>query len=119
MTPEDRGLTTPIVDDAFTVLSDWRRRAVCYHLSTSDDAAVEVRALATAVARRGAESDLPESETTVEAVETALTETHLPFLHDLGILDFDERSGAVKYWGSPTVEKWATHATAVTERDEF
>lgn len=119
MTPQDRGLTTPMIDDVFDALSDWRRRAVCRYLTTCDDTGVDVATLATAVADRGRASGVADAETTVEAVETALVETHLPLLDRLGVLDFDERSHAVHYWGIPTVEKWADHADAVSQRTEF
>ena len=51
---------------------------------------------------------------TVEAVERAPVETHLPALDRIGLLDCDERSNAVHYWGHATVEKWVEHADAVT-----
>ncbi|GGN84728.1 ArsR family transcriptional regulator [Halomicroarcula sp. S1AR25-4] len=119
MTPEDRGLTTPMIDDVFEALSDWRRRAVCRYLTTSDGTGVDVTTLATAVADRGEQTSLPVADTDVESVEAELVETHLPELHRLGIIDFDERSEAVRYWESPTVEKWAEHAAAVSDRTEF
>ncbi|WP_236035362.1 DUF7344 domain-containing protein [Haloarcula rubra] len=119
MTPQDRGLTTPMVDDVFEALSDWRRRAVCRYFTTCGGTGADVGTLAAAVAERGRETSLPEADTDVEAVEAELVETHLPELHRLGIVDYDERSEAVRYWGSPTVEKWAEHAAAVSDRTEF
>lgn len=119
MRPSDRGLTTPMVDDVFETLSDWKRRAVCRYLATCDESGVDVRTLAGAVAKRGRASGVAEDETAVDTIETELVETHLPRLHRIGILDFDERSGAIHYWGAPTVEKWAEHADAVSDRDEF
>jgi len=119
MTPQDRGFTTPMIDDVFDALSDWRRRAVCRYLATCGDSGVDLETVASAVARRGQASGLSDDETSVEAVERALAETHLPELDRLGILDYDERSQAVHYWGAPTVEKWADHADAVTQRHEF
>ncbi|MBX0293376.1 DUF7344 domain-containing protein [Haloarcula nitratireducens] len=119
MTPEDRGLTTPIVDDVFEALADWRRRAVCLHFQTAAETQTAVGDLADAVARQGRASGLSEAESDVDAVEAALIETHLPVLHRLGVLDFDERSGAVRYWGCPTLEKWTDHAAAVTEQSGF
>ena len=119
MTPQDRGLTTPMIDDVFEALSDWRRRAVCRYLVTCEDTGVDVETLATAVAMRAQSSELSRDETTVEAVERALVETHLPALDRIGLLDYDERSDAVHYWGHATVEKWAEHADVVTKRNEF
>jgi hypothetical protein len=119
MTPQNRGLTTPMIDDVFEALSDWRRRAVCRYLVICEDTGVDVGTLAAAVARRAQSSELTGSETEVEAIEQALVETHLPALDRIGLLDFDERSDAVHYWGLPTVEKWAEHADAVTRHSEF
>jgi len=119
MTPQDRGLTTPMIDDVFAALSDWRRRAVCQYFATCENTGVDVGTLAAAVARRGQASGVADADATVEAVEQALTETHLPELDRVGLLDFDERSGAVHYWGHATVEKWAEHADAVTRHSEF
>jgi hypothetical protein len=119
MTPRDRGFTTPMIDDVFDALSDWRRRAVCRYLATCEDSGVDVATLSAAVARRGRASGVTDDETGVDSVERELAETHLPLLDRLGILDFDERSNAVHYWGVPTVEKWADHADAVTQRNEF
>ena len=119
MEPSDRGLTTPMVDDVFAALSDWKRRAVCRYLSTCDGSGVDVQTLASAVSNRGRASDIATEGTDIDTVEQELIETHLPLLHRIGILDFDERSGSIHYWGSPTVEKWAEHADAVSGRDEF
>lgn len=119
MTPQNRGFTTPMIDDVFDALSDWRRRAVCRYLATCEDSGVGVETLAATVAKRGQASGVSGDEISVETVERELAETHLPMLDRLGILDFDERSQAVHYWGAPTVEKWADHADAVTRRGEF
>jgi len=119
MTPEDRGLTTPMIDDVFGALADWRRRGVCRCLVNCEGNGGDVEQVAAAVAEQGRKSGVPDEEATVEAVETALVETHLPMLDRLGLLDFDERSRAVHYWGIATVEKWADHADAVSRRNEF
>jgi len=119
MTPQDRGLTAPVIDDVFAALSDWRRRAVCRYLATCEDSGVDVDTLAGVVARRGQASGVTDADATVESVERSLVETHLPELDRLGLLDFDERSRAVHYWGHATVEKWAEHADAVTRHSEF
>jgi len=119
MEPSDRGLTTPMVDDVFAALSDWKRRAVCRYLATCDGSGVDVTTIASAVAQHGQASEVEIDRTDIDTVETELIETHLPELHRDGVLDFDERSGAVHYWGAPTVEKWAEHADAVSDQDEF
>jgi len=119
MTPDDRDLSTTDVDDVFEVLSDWRRRAVCLYFTTRDGNGIDVETLADAVARRGSAAAVDDGGVSAAAVQSQLESEHLPTLHRIGLVDYDERSGAVKYWGSPTVEKWAEHAAAVTRRDEF
>ncbi|MFB6222904.1 MAG: ArsR family transcriptional regulator [Haloarcula sp.] len=119
MTPSDRRLSTTEIDDVFEVLSDWRRRAVCRYFSTCDGSAADVETIATAIANQGSMSAAVAAEMSSEAIQAQLETEHLPVLHQIGIIDYDERSGAVKYWGSPTVEKWAEHAQAVTQRTEL
>jgi len=113
MTPRDRGLTTPMVDDVFGLLADWRRRAVCLYFADESVSSTEVDTLATAVAQRG--MGRVDDDTDESAVRDALVEEHLPRLDRAGVLDFDERSGSVRYWGQPTVEKWAEYADEVSE----
>ncbi|MDS0220840.1 ArsR family transcriptional regulator [Haloarcula sp. S1AR25-5A] len=119
MTPSDRTLSTAEVDDVFEVLADWRRRAVCHYFATGDQTATDVETLATAVSKKEARSTNGGASTSPSTIRTQLEEEHLPILHRIGLIDYDERSGAVKYWGSPTVEKWADHAEAVTRRTDF
>lgn len=113
MTPRDRGLTAPMVDDVFELLADWRRRAVVLYFASGDESAATVDTLATAVAQRsvGREGISVSSES---AVRTDLVEVHLPRLDEKGVLDFDGRSESVHYWGQPTLEKWAEHATELS-----
>ncbi|MEF8828605.1 MAG: ArsR family transcriptional regulator [Haloarcula sp.] len=119
MTPSDRTLSTEEVDDVFEVLADWRRRAICHYFASGDRSAADVAALATAISNQGGASTVGAADTSASTIRTQLEEEHLPVLHRAGLIDYDERSGAVKYWGSPTVEKWADHAEAVTRRTEF
>ena len=109
MTPRDRGLTAPMIDDLFELLADWRRRAVVLHFAHGDASTATLDTLATAVAQRGMDRD-GITVASVSAVRTDLAEVHLPRLDQKGVLDFDERSESVRYWGQPTLEKWAEHA---------
>ena len=116
MRPCDRGLSTPMVDDVFALLADWRRRAVCRYFVTTGSESAHVETLAAAVARRAPRCDLDRAETCEEAVQESLVEDHLPRLDEAGVLDYDVRSESVRYWGHPTLEKWAEHADAVAKR---
>lgn len=116
MTPRDRGFSTPMVDDVFALLSDWRRRSVCRYFARTESDSAGVATLAAAVASDACTDDVDSAETSEDAIEQALVHEHLPRLDEAGVLDFDARSKSVYYWGSPTLEKWAEHAEAVTER---
>ena len=116
MTPCDRGLTTPMVDDVFALLADWRRRAVCRYFTTTGTSSAHVDTLAAAVARRKTTGNVSPSETCEDEIRDALVDVHLPRLDEAGVLDFDDRSDSVRYWGHATVEKWAEHADAVEQR---
>lgn len=116
MTPRDRGLTVPEVDDVFELLADWRRRAVCRYFVTTGSNAAHLETLVAAVARRS-NADVDAGEACEDAIQKTLVEDHLPRLDEAGLLDYDARSDSVRYWGHPTVEKWAEHADAVTDRN--
>jgi hypothetical protein len=109
MTPRDRGLIAPMVDDVFGLLADWRRRAVVLHFVHADEPTATVDTLAEVVTQRGMGRD-GIAVGSVSAVRTDLVEVHLPRLDEKGVLDFDGRSESVRYWGQPTLEKWAEHA---------
>jgi hypothetical protein len=51
-----------------------------------------------------------------EELVEELVEEHLPQLSAAGVVDFDDRSGTVRYHGQPTVEKWLEHVAAVDGR---
>lgn len=119
MTPSDRTLSTADMDDVFEVLSDWRRRAVCRYFASVDRTTADVETLAPVISEQGSACTDGVTDTSLSTIRTQLEEEHLPVLHRIGLIDYDERSGAVKYWGSPTVEKWADHAQAVTRRTDF
>ena len=116
MTPCDRGLTAPMVDDVFALLADWRRRAICRYFVRTESSSAHVETLAAAVARRGRIADVESADLDEDAIAEALVHEHLPRLDEAAVLDFDARSESVYYWGNPTLEKWADHAAAVTER---
>ena len=99
---------TPSLDTVFDLLSNQRRRYVLYHLMNAADDTVDYEALAEQVAVWEAGSD--PSEEHVDEVATDLYHIHLPKLTESSIVDFDQRSGDVRFWGQPTVEEYAEHA---------
>lgn len=86
------------VDNLLTVLSRRRRRDVLYYLSERELA--DVDEVAAAIATR--EADRP-SKSARDAVEIDLIHNHLPKLSDRGLVEYDRRSGVVR-WSTPPEE---------------
>ena len=104
----------PFIDEVFAVLADWRRREVSRFFIETDaeTASVDDLALLVAGCRPGdAEGPSPAHGDLVAALE----ERHLPRLDAVGVIDYDPRSGTVRYRGQPTLEKWLEHVTAVDD----
>ena len=104
----NRAVVTPPIDEVFELLSNDCRRRVCLFLrrtgievATLDDL---VEALASA-----------ESDEERERLAINLHHRHLPKLDEAGIVDYDPRSNTARYWGQPTVEKWAEHVEAIDD----
>lgn len=100
---DDKAPVTPAMDVVFEVLADEDRRRVCLHLTQEDPQVITVDELVDGIA-----SDRPEPERERLAID--LHHRHLPKLAAAGIIDYDARSNTARYWGQPTVEKWARHA---------
>lgn len=106
-TPGEFPLDAPAVDDQrssidelLSALCHQRRRDVLYYLSENEVADVE--SLATTIAAR--EADLPSEQITTDEREPVLIDlyhNHLPKLADRKLVEYDSRSGAVR-WTSPT-----------------
>ncbi|MFB6143039.1 MAG: hypothetical protein ABEJ30_06820 [Halorientalis sp.] len=102
----ERAPVTPAVDDVFDLLAHDRRRDVCLFLTRTDRSVVTVDELAAALA---VDADR-------ERLAVDLHHRHLPKLAAAGVVDYDPRSTTARYWGQPTVEKWAEHAAHVEGR---
>ncbi|WP_306058765.1 DUF7344 domain-containing protein [Natronococcus wangiae] len=88
------------IDELLSLLSHQRRRDVLYHLSRNEVADVE--SLATMIAAR--ETDLPSEQIDDDDREPVLIDlyhNHLPKLADRRLVEYDSRSGAVR-WMPPT-----------------
>ncbi|MFC7138679.1 hypothetical protein ACFQMA_02365 [Halosimplex aquaticum] len=106
----------PYIDTVFDALADWRRREVCQFFRETDVSTATVDELAMLLAACEP-AGLGETDgRTHEEFATELTETHLPRLDAAGVVDYDDRSDTVRYWGQPTVEKWLEHVTEVDGR---
>lgn len=80
--------------DIHSILSSPRRRETLRHLVTTADA-ISVRELADHIA--AAEADCrPAPKNVRDAVYVSLHQTHLPALHDLGIVNYDREARCVE-----------------------
>jgi len=104
----------PMIDDVFEVLADWRRREVCQFFRETETETATVEELV--ILLEGCRPTSVPDDTAHDDVAADLEERHLPVLAAAGVVDFDERSGTVRYWGQPTVEKWLEHVAAVDRR---
>lgn len=107
----DTNTRTTSTDETLRLLAHERRRKALQHLSQAEEATT-VDSLAERVA---AETDPDHDDGVVKSVETDLHHVHLPKMDEVGVVDYDARSGTVRYRPRPTVEELLD---AVAERTE-
>ena len=95
---------SPVIstDKMLRLVSDRRRRRLLRLLADRGDG--ELTDLADAIADDGASSGGAAREAS-ERVETKLYHVHLPLLADHGLVEFDSRSGTVRYRAHDDIEK--------------
>lgn len=105
-----RAVTTPSFDVLFDLLSKSRRRYALYALTRSEDGIADAETLADEVAMLEAKLEGVTLDGSLrEDVFESLREKHLPKIADADIVDYDERSGIVRYWRQPTLEEYLEH----------
>ena len=104
----NRAAVTPPIDDVFELLSNHCRRRVCLFLRRAGVEVATLQDLVDALAPNAGDEER-------ERLAINLHHRHLPKLDDAGIVDYDPRSNTARYWGQPTVEKWAEHVEAVDD----
>jgi hypothetical protein len=109
----EKATTGRFLDTVFEALSDWRRREICQYFLEADATTATVTELALLI--EAYESGGENGPTRAEITDD-LRDRHLPRLERAGAVEYDTRSGTVRYRGQPTVEKWLEHAVAVEER---
>lgn len=91
------------IDACLRLLADRRRRGVIHHLRDEATAVTTVDDLTdrlhgtTSVSGSDRQRDR-------EELATELTHTHLPKLADYGVVEYDRRSGAVRYHADEQIE---------------
>ena len=89
------------LDVVYTVLSNRRRRYVLYHLNDLPSGSATVDELVELVAaweEMTVDAEPPPDHKAI--IERALLTSHLPAIDDAGLVEYDERSGAVKFYGA-------------------
>jgi hypothetical protein len=79
--------------EVFTVLGNARRRATIRYLEAAPAVTVGELAAAVAAVESG---ESPPPRRARESVYASLHQTHLPKLHELGVLDYDRSTGEVR-----------------------
>lgn len=90
----------PTRDSVHRCLANERRRTVIDYLRTNDGTA-SLDDLIDHVVEQETNSPAPDRET----VTYELYYAHLPILDDRGVIDFDERTGTVRYRSPPEMER--------------
>lgn len=92
------------LDGIFELLSDRWCRFVLYRLHGTTDV-VEVEEVVEYVDElNGIDGSGNRS------IDRTLREVHLPRLDEAGLIDYDTRSGSIRYWGRPAFTEWLEHA---------
>jgi DNA-binding transcriptional ArsR family regulator len=104
---------TVSLDDVFGALAAQRRRAVIHALAEHPEGA-SVDTLVEQLVVWEADVCPTTPPDHAERVATSLRHAHLPKLDALGVVDFDSRSGAVRFGGHAAVEEWLKHAAALS-----
>lgn len=89
-----------LLDRVFDSLSHPRRRCVLYYLRDQETVAVDDLAATVAAWERGVPEEAVSEETT-RRVHADLRHVHLPKLERNGLLEYDSRSGTVRYGVQP------------------
>ena len=88
------------LDVVYTLLTDRRRRYVLYHLNDLPSGAATLDELVELVAAWEEMSFGDPPDDHKAGIERALLTNHLPVLDGAGLVDYDSRSGAVKFYGA-------------------
>ncbi|QLD89541.1 hypothetical protein HWV07_11060 [Natronomonas salina] len=106
-----------LVDDILRALADHDRRLALYYLQAEDEAEIEM--LARQVVAWSEEK--PIDEITDDELQQLIMEfrhNHLNRLRDAGCIEYDERTGMVRYMDPPTILEGLLGVLAPLEHPE-
>lgn len=92
------------LDELFEALADTQRRQVVRYFQRTEDDVASIDDLVDFAIETGS------TEATRPQLEQTFRHLTLPKLADLGVVEYDTRSGAVRYHGSPALERVFTAA---------
>ncbi|WP_435175134.1 DUF7344 domain-containing protein [Halorussus sp. AFM4] len=108
--------TRPSLDTVFELLADRRRRYALYCLAAvGEDRVLDLDDVAARVAEwereweasgDGEDAGDSDSGDRRERVRVDLHHNHLPRLADAGLVDYDARTGTVRNWEAPSLDRW-------------
>ncbi|MFC7155045.1 ArsR family transcriptional regulator [Halomarina halobia] len=94
---EEVGSVSESLDRTLRLLAHHRRRAILELLIEVDDGGITFSRLVRAIARSEGEDDS-------ESIRIDLHHCHLPRLADAGVVEYDHRSGAIRYRSADDIE---------------
>lgn len=100
------------IDDTLEILTDRRRRHVLEYCVSAAGETVEVDDLVEHLAER---HECPSGVGDRAAVRTSLHHVHLPMLAAKGVVDFDPRSGQLRYRPDDRLEEWLERVRAAED----
>lgn len=98
----------PSLDQIFDLLSNRRRRYALYYLRQVADGVATVDEVVDHVV--SFQDDVEPTDEYRLSVRNSFRHVHLPKLNDAGVLEYDARSDAIRYWGQPSLDEWLEHA---------
>jgi len=102
------------IDDVFETLTSTRCPEVVRELTRRPEGIATIEDLVDRLTSREAKRLDKRPANHRERVSAALYHDHLLYLNGLGFLEFDRRSGAVRFRGDAAVEEWIEHASALS-----
>lgn len=92
------------IDAVLELLANKERRMLLAYFLENDDTDVDVEELVKYIMARKAKRT--GNQPGHDQVYTALMHIHIPKLADVGLIEYDERSEHLRYWGNALLEDW-------------
>ncbi|MDL5362611.1 hypothetical protein [Halalkalicoccus sp. NIPERK01] len=94
----------------FEALSSQSCRYIIYYFLAASDSSISIRELVTGIQTLAAHESKRPSLVGGAALKSLLIERAIPRLEQLDVVEYDPRSGSVRYHRQPFVEEYAEHA---------